>query len=355
MKGEWMRTTLRRADARLTEIRTGTDGSEAVPNAGGLVTCRSTDHADEVAAFLAKVTGTLPDVVHHKMPNADDVIEAFRVGSGRWLVSVRMVSEGVDIERLRVGVYATNIITLMNMRQFVGRFVRGTGESIVFIPADAVLLDYAARITEEVEYALKEQARAIVEETIPETREEREASLFRFLGASFAEHVTIRNGSEIPADVLIQARKLVETKRGRAMESVATLIAELMVEQGWYRGAIRGSDVAAAPETPEPPYEIEAKVRAKRQQFVNLVSRELAWIAGTDPKGGDMRRVVNTKLMMISGVYAGDADIDTLRHQVRLLSQWVVGIERARAVGNDAEWAAAWEDGLYDDGCRAQA
>ena len=43
-----------------------------------------------------------------------------------WLVAVRMVSEGVDIPRLRVGVYATTTTTELFFRQAVGRFVRWT-------------------------------------------------------------------------------------------------------------------------------------------------------------------------------------------------------------------------------------
>ena len=43
-----------------------------------------------------------------------------------WLVSVLMVSEGVDIPRLRVGVYATSARTELFFRQVVGRFIRRT-------------------------------------------------------------------------------------------------------------------------------------------------------------------------------------------------------------------------------------
>ena len=41
-----------------------------------------------------------------------------------WIVAVNMVSEGVDIPRLRVGVYATAAKTPLIFRQIVGRFVR---------------------------------------------------------------------------------------------------------------------------------------------------------------------------------------------------------------------------------------
>ena len=50
----------------------------------------------------------------------------FAAGPTPWLVAVRMVSEGVDIPRLRVGVYATTTTTELFFRQAVGRFVRWT-------------------------------------------------------------------------------------------------------------------------------------------------------------------------------------------------------------------------------------
>ena len=53
-------------------------------------------------------------------------IARFAAGTGSWLVSVLMVSEGVDIPRLRVGVYATSARTELFFRQVVGRFIRRT-------------------------------------------------------------------------------------------------------------------------------------------------------------------------------------------------------------------------------------
>ena len=60
-----------------------------------------------------------------------------------------MVSEGVDIPRLRVGVYATAAKTPLVFRQIVGRFVRTLpGRPIepswLYVPADPVLRDHAA-------------------------------------------------------------------------------------------------------------------------------------------------------------------------------------------------------------------
>lgn len=44
------------------------------------------------------------------------------------LINPRMVSEGVDIPRLRVGIYATNITKELTFRQIIGRVVRRQDE-----------------------------------------------------------------------------------------------------------------------------------------------------------------------------------------------------------------------------------
>jgi superfamily II DNA or RNA helicase len=65
-----------------------------------------------------------------------------------------MVSEGVDIPRLRIGVYATAAKTPLIFRQIVGRFVRTipgrpVEPSWLYIPADTVLREHAASIEHE--------------------------------------------------------------------------------------------------------------------------------------------------------------------------------------------------------------
>jgi superfamily II DNA or RNA helicase len=73
---------------------------------------------------------------------------------------VRMVSEGVDIPRLRVGVYATTTTTELFFRQAVGRFVRWTRgvpkqRSYLFIPDDARLRARAFQIAEVRRHSLR--------------------------------------------------------------------------------------------------------------------------------------------------------------------------------------------------------
>jgi superfamily II DNA or RNA helicase len=149
--GEWVARVLEAADRRLTEVRRG------MPDAGGLVIAG--DHADAraYAGLLRKITGVRPVVVLSDDPGASRKIGAFADSGDRWMVAVRMVSEGVDIPRLAVGVYATSVSTALFFAQAVGRFVRvrHRGETAsVFLPSVPSLLGYAAELEAERDHVL---------------------------------------------------------------------------------------------------------------------------------------------------------------------------------------------------------
>jgi hypothetical protein len=91
-------------------------------------------------------------------PAATKKIAAFAASDERWMVAVRMVSEGVDIPRLAVGVYATSVSTPLYFAQAVGRFVRARqrGETAsVFLPSVPVLLGFAAELEAERDHVLR--------------------------------------------------------------------------------------------------------------------------------------------------------------------------------------------------------
>jgi superfamily II DNA or RNA helicase len=150
--GEWVSRVLEAADKRLTEVRRG------MPDAAGLVIAG--DHADAraYAALLRGLTGKRPAVVLSDDPAASKKIAAFADSDERWMVAVRMVSEGVDIPRLAVGVYATSVSTALYFAQAVGRFVRARrrGETAsVFLPSVPVLLGFAAELEAERDHVLR--------------------------------------------------------------------------------------------------------------------------------------------------------------------------------------------------------
>jgi len=151
-KGEWIPAVLQAADTRLTQKRNG-----GVPDAGAMVIASDQKAARAYAAVLTKLTGETPTVVLSDDPGSSARIAEFGAGTGRWLVAVRMVSEGVDVPRLAVGVYATSASTPLFFAQAIGRYVRSRqpGETAsIFLPSVPALLDLASQMEAQRDHVL---------------------------------------------------------------------------------------------------------------------------------------------------------------------------------------------------------
>ncbi len=149
--GAWMPSVLEAADKRLSEVR------RHVPDAGGMVIASDQDSARAYAKLLRAISGEPPTVVLSDEKAASKKITRFTEGDSRWLVAVRMVSEGVDVPRLAVGVYATTTSTPLFFSQAVGRFVRARrrGETAsVFLPSVPSLLGFASEMEVERDHVL---------------------------------------------------------------------------------------------------------------------------------------------------------------------------------------------------------
>jgi superfamily II DNA/RNA helicase len=88
---------------------------------------------------------------------ASERIATFALSEQRWMVAVRMVSEGVDIPRLAVGVYATSASTPLYFAQAIGRFVRARREgetATVFLPSVPHLLGLASEMEAQRDHVL---------------------------------------------------------------------------------------------------------------------------------------------------------------------------------------------------------
>ena len=169
--GEWVARVLEAADRRLTEVRRG------MPDAAGMVI--ASDHADAraYAGLLRRITGKRPVVVLSDDPAASRKIGAFAGSADRWIVAVRMVSEGVDIPRLAVGVYATSVGTALFFAQAVGRFVRARrrGETAsVFLPSIPALLEYAAELEAERDHVLRRREDAAEQDALASALRQRD-------------------------------------------------------------------------------------------------------------------------------------------------------------------------------------
>ena len=182
--GDWIAHVLQESVLRLERIRAGDH-----PDAGGLVIAADKEHAEALAERLARVAGERPEIVTSDAPDASARIARFAAGHGSWLVSVLMVSEGVDVPRLRVGVYATSARTELFFRQVVGRFIRRTPVpkeqmSHVFLPADPTLKRLAAQVEEDRRHALTLEPKGEpLEEAVERVRSE-PGDAFRALSSS---------------------------------------------------------------------------------------------------------------------------------------------------------------------------
>jgi superfamily II DNA or RNA helicase len=158
LEGEWLPTVLAQANERLGVLR------RQQPDAGGLVVATDQDHAQGIADLLHHRCGVRATVAVSDDPRSSSRIARFSASSDPWIVAVRMVSEGVDIPRLRVGVYATTTTTELFFRQAVGRFVRWTRgvprqKAYLFIPDDLRLRTWATRIADARRHSLRRPER----------------------------------------------------------------------------------------------------------------------------------------------------------------------------------------------------
>jgi superfamily II DNA or RNA helicase len=184
---------LREADAKLRTLRTAGHG-----DAGALAVAADATHARRIAKLLGEATGRMPVVVLHTEARAARKLADFRGSREPWLVAVNMVSEGVDIPRLRVGVYATAAKTPLIFRQIVGRFVRtipgrAPEPSWLYLPADQTLRTHAAEVETELRHALRRDEPEEDGLQAPERRASEPSPTAEFvpLSAEFAAQMTL--------------------------------------------------------------------------------------------------------------------------------------------------------------------
>jgi superfamily II DNA or RNA helicase len=205
--GDWMPQVLRAADARLRVKRAG-----GMADAGGLVIASDQQSARAYGKLLERITGEKAIVVLSDDAGASAKIGEFGRSDRRWLVAVRMVSEGVDIPRLAVGVYATSASTPLFFAQAVGRFVRARlpGETAtVFVPSVPHLLSLASEMERQRDHVLgaPKSREGFDDELLDRARRDERASgelekRFEALGATAELDQVIFDGASFGTPVL---------------------------------------------------------------------------------------------------------------------------------------------------------
>jgi superfamily II DNA or RNA helicase len=271
LQDTWLGSVIADAHADLCRLR-----KQEQPDAGGLIIAMSQDHARQVADLVARITGVRAQIAVSDDPSASDTIAAFAGHrKQQWLVAVNMVSEGVDIPRLRIGIYATNVLTEMYFRQVVGRFVRMQDglpkpqRAWLYLPKDANLVHHAKRIKTERDHVL--------EDIMPSVQR----TLFGTVSTSLKEYVPLNGVARIDA-----------------------LIGE---DEGESANQVRAADT-----TPIALYDQKDALRERHRILVAAVARK---------SGLDHRRL-NAELIKRTGGRVDQATIQQLERRIALLERW---------------------------------
>ena len=304
-EGEWIAHVLRDAHDQLVDLRAGDH-----PDAGGLVVAIDKEHAERLADRLARLTGERPDVVTSDAPDASARISRFSAGNAPWLVSVLMVSEGVDVPRLRVGVYATTARTELFFRQVVGRFVRRTPTpreqmSHVFLPSDPTLKRLAGQIEEERNHALEAKPEG---EAVERGERTDPGDPFRALWSS------ARRDDDV----------MRTTQPGDALQLFAEAAPAPSPAMAAFGVSTTSTTAAAAPPAPETAYERRERLRDERRALVAAIVK----------RTGEEHRAVNARVNREVGAPSvAKATVDQLERANRLLEKEAARLTASAGVG----------------------
>ncbi len=303
----WIPVLLRKAVEALDELR------EEIPDAAGLVVAERQWQAQAYARLLRDLTDKDPVVVVSDDPDAKSAIDRFRTSHDTWIVAVKMVSEGVDIPRLGVGVYASKTRTPLFFRQVVGRFVRTRPNeqfnARLFIPAIPALMEHARQIEEELRHQLElEKERAKREASEGESEEQGSLNFREPLSASEAVFDrAILGGKDSTPDELAQAQA--ECRRhGIPTQWAMNLIPLLRERTVEAPAAGRQREEIVLPR--------HRQERMLRDEIDKLVGK-VAYRTGTDKKQ------VNQDLLKAGHPLRGQASVEQLERLHAELVRWL--------------------------------
>ncbi|MFT4164210.1 MAG: DEAD/DEAH box helicase [Microlunatus sp.] len=315
--GSWISAVLQAADTRLTEVR------QHMPDAGGLVIATDQTSARAYADLLKAITGKAPVVVLSDDTGAGKKITKFAAGDQRWMVAVRMVSEGVDVPRLAVGVYATTTSTPLFFAQAVGRFVRARarGETAsVFVPSVPLLLNFAAEMERERDHVLAPKSEPD-EAALLEAAERTETE------ADLPEGTFTALGSEADFDrVVFDGADFGLTAQAGSAEEQDYLGLPGLLEPDQVKDLLRRRQADHAQRSPRP----EAPDRSTHQQLRDL-RKELnglvaAWHHRTDRPHGAIHAELRNAC---GGPPSAVASAEELQERIDHIRQWAVSRSRS--------------------------
>ena len=307
-KGEWIPAVLRAADLRLEEVR----------------------------RHLRLITGKAPTVVLSDDADASDRISEFADSTDKWMVAVRMVSEGVDVPRLAVGVYATNASTPLFFAQAIGRYVRARrrGETAtVFIPSVVPLLTLAGDMEVERDHALDRPKRDEASDgdmwnpedamVAAANREEKASSdllsQFEVLGADAEFDGVLFDGAAWGAGAEVGSEEEQEYLGIPGLldaDQVTTLLRARQAGQVAAQKKSRAAQKMREENAGMPAHKVRAAKRKELQHLVSTWSR----------RSGETHATIHSRLRSrCGGPEVAQATTEQIEARIALLREWFVG------------------------------
>jgi superfamily II DNA or RNA helicase len=319
---EWMNALLERAATTLDELRAD------IPSAGGLVIG---DYVGSVRKYADILTRLSHDpatvVVSEDGQEAHLSLDRYRDSIAKWLAAIRMVSEGVDIPRLSVGIFASQIATPLFFRQVVGRFIRTDvhSESAHFcFPAIPILMRYAAELDQALHHQLELQQLEL-QRTLPAPGEsgQKELDFREILGADSLQLVSvILDGDEASATEMSEAETACE--QSGIPKRYARQVVNLLRRGGAKAPAIQESPKVSPTSTPM--IKTERLLRAEIDTFAGKVARRRS--EGRKEDIGVQKREINAELLRQGFPPRNRASIDELEGMRAYLEQWLVKLTK---------------------------
>lgn len=217
IEGDWFNNVICEANRNLDFIRT-----ETAPNAGGLIVVSSKWQAYAVAEQMRCIFGGNGPVVivsddsEEENRKAGIDLERFKNSREPWVVAVKKISEGVDIPRLRILVYATTTTTELFFIQVIGRVIRLDRKAkdpvdeqcaYAYIPKFPDIQQYAKRIEEQRDHVLIPESEDIDSPQNGSGDRDRTRGFSSFLSSDGKYSGQIHSGIEIPPEYIAEARQ----------------------------------------------------------------------------------------------------------------------------------------------------
>lgn len=267
--------------------------------------------------------------IFHDTPGASDRITDLRHDHTDIVIAVRMISEGVNIPRLRVGVYASNFLTRLFFIQLIGRFIRYEARldelqfAKVIIPAHVSLLEWAREIEA-----------MIAEAIIPEDGDggggdpgEPNEIVGRITDAT-AKGAILRGEHEEDITMAGELYRRVPMAVGRVPDLLATQIARAFLQGGEVTAAAQSN---FAPTTPKILVPNNKSARAVNSDLGRRVARLLTPDGKPD---GKVFEFVNGRANQAAGIRGVD-DLTTaeeFERRAEFLRAWLASLYQGGAL-----------------------